>query len=100
MRYFLALAFLASSPVHAQRITTAGQPAQLDVRVAGERSIRVTLKPTSYAPNFPSTPVVAQRTYPAPIISLRQIASPVSRRVGNFNVQVRPNPLTLVITTT
>jgi alpha-glucosidase (family GH31 glycosyl hydrolase) len=100
MRYFLALAFLASSPVYAQRITTAGQPAQLDVRVAGERSIRVTLKPTSYAPNYPSTPVVAQRTYPAPIISLRQIASPVSRRVGNLNVQVRPNPLTLVVTTT
>jgi hypothetical protein len=27
----------------AQPITTAGQPAQLDIRVAGERSIRVTL---------------------------------------------------------
>jgi hypothetical protein len=30
-----------------QSITAAGQPAQLDVRAAGDRSIRVTLKPIS-----------------------------------------------------
>ena len=36
---------LSAASARAQPITAAGQPAQLDVRAAGERSIRITLKP-------------------------------------------------------
>ncbi len=96
MAFFAVLASAAT--VRAQQITAVGQPAELDVRAAGEHSIRVTLEPVSYAADFPFTPALVERDYPAPVISLREITAPVSRRVGNLNVEVRPDPLTLVVT--
>ncbi|HYH00994.1 MAG TPA: TIM-barrel domain-containing protein [Terriglobales bacterium] len=81
----------------AQQITTSGRPAQLDVRAAGEASIRVTLKPVDLR-EIPANPAVVDREYPSPAMSLRQITAPLKRKVGTLNVEVRPNPLTLVVT--
>lgn len=99
---FLALSVLLATAAMApaQQITAAGQPAQLDIRVAGEQSIRVTLKPISFANNFPFTPAVAERHYASPSLSLREITAAVKRKVGNLNVEVRPNPLTMIVTNT
>jgi alpha-glucosidase (family GH31 glycosyl hydrolase) len=83
-----------------QQVTAAGQPAQLNIREAGNSSIRVTLKPISYVEEFPFTPALAERNYPAPQISLRTINRPVKKKIGNLNVEVKPNPLTLIITDT
>ncbi|MCG6957443.1 MAG: DUF5110 domain-containing protein, partial [Gemmatimonadetes bacterium] len=85
-------------PASAQQITTAGRPAELDVRAAGVHSIRVTLKPTSYAADFPFTPALVERDYPAPVIRLSEITAPVRRRVGNLMVEVRADPLRVVVT--
>ena len=98
--HLVAAALIAgSATADAQAITTAGQPARLDVRVAGDRSIRVTLKPSTFPAEFPATPAIAEREYPAPVISLGELSRPVTRRVGSLSVEVRPNPLTLVVTT-
>jgi alpha-glucosidase (family GH31 glycosyl hydrolase) len=96
---FLVLGALLASPLAAgaQQITAAGQPAQLDVRAAGERSIRVTLKPLSVK-DVPANPAVAPRPYPAPGLSLREITGPVRKAVGALTIEVRPNPLTLTVT--
>ena len=91
----IALLAAIAPAVHAQQITAAGQPAQLDVRLAGDSSIRVTLKPVSFKPDFPVHPAIATRTYPAPALALRELTSPVQKRVGTFTVTVRPAPLTL-----
>jgi alpha-glucosidase (family GH31 glycosyl hydrolase) len=88
---------IAAATTHAQPITTAGQPAQLDVRVAGDHSLRVTLKPASFAPEFPETPAVAERSYPRPAITIRELAKPLRRKVGSFDVEVRPSPLSVAI---
>src|SRR6266568_1882428 len=82
---WLHLATVVSVP--AQPITAAGQPAQLDIRAAGEHSIRVTLKPIGFAGDFPFTPAMAERSYPAP----------ATAKVGTLRVDVRPNPLTVVV---
>jgi alpha-glucosidase/alpha-D-xyloside xylohydrolase len=84
--------------VSAQPITAASQPAQLDIRAAGEHSIRVTLKPIGLAGDFPATPALTERAYPAPAMSLRDITAPASAKVGTLRVEVRPNPLTVVVT--
>ena len=95
----LMIALLSSArPEQSTQITAAGQPAQLDIRVAGERAIRVTLKPLTFKPDFPTTPAVVDRTYAAPVISLREVRSPVQRAIGNLRVEVRPNPLTVSVT--
>jgi alpha-glucosidase/alpha-D-xyloside xylohydrolase len=99
-RFVFTFCLLGGATAHGQRITTAGQPAQLDVRSAGASSIRVTLKPVSFADEFPINPAVVDRAYPAPALSLRQVTTPVRRRAGNLNVEVRSNPLTIVITDT
>jgi alpha-glucosidase/alpha-D-xyloside xylohydrolase len=94
----ICLGVAIPSPLHAQQITAAGQPAQLDVRAAGERTIRITLKPLSFQGDFPLTPALAGRAYPSPALRLREIRNPVKRKVGNLNVEVRPNPLTVIVT--
>ena len=93
---WLHLATVVSVP--AGPITAAGQPAQLDIRAAGEHSIRVTLKPIGFAGDFPFTPAVTERSYPAPAVSLRDITAPATAKVGTLRVDVRPNPLTVVVT--
>jgi alpha-glucosidase (family GH31 glycosyl hydrolase) len=96
---FTVVALLTTAgTLQAQQITTAGQPAQLDIRAASEQSIRVTLKPVSFKESFPFTPALAERNYADPVISLREIRKPVKRKVGNLNVEVRPEPLTVVVT--
>ena len=82
----------ARRPPYAQAVTAAGQPAQLDIRAAGERSIRVTLKPISFKEDFPVNPAVAPRPYPAAALSLREITGPVRKKIGTLTVDVRPNP--------
>lgn len=64
----------------AQQITRGGEPAQLDVRPAGEHSIRITLKPIIFERDFPFTPVLdADRTSDDPVITLREIDGPVEQ---------------------
>jgi alpha-glucosidase/alpha-D-xyloside xylohydrolase len=97
---FLAttIALLSSAPSgQSTQITAAGQPAQLDIRVAGDRAIRVTLKPITFTQDFPATPAVVDRTYAAPAISLREVSTPVPRTIGNLRVEVRPHPLTVSV---
>ena len=90
---------LAAAPgVAVHPITTAGQPAQLDIRAAGGHSLRITLKPISFSGDVPFTPAVAERPYPAPAISLRELGAPLTRKVGELLVEVRPAPLSITVT--
>ena len=87
----------AASTIAAQ-LTRNGQPAQLDVRQAGERSIRVTLGPVAFEPDFPFSPALDEsRTYPEPVLSVREIVEPIERRVGTLSVTVRRDPLTVEV---
>jgi alpha-glucosidase/alpha-D-xyloside xylohydrolase len=97
--FVVALASLSVAAIgRADKVRINNQPAQLDVRAAGEHSIRVTLKPLSFKPDFPFTPALAEREYAAASISLREISQAVNAQVGKLNVEVRPNPLTVVVT--
>ena len=93
----LAFVLSADRAATAQQVVAAGQPAQLDVRVAGDESIRVTLKPVSFKDDFPDNPALAERKYAPPALSLRQVTRPQQKKVGNLTVEVRPAPLTLVV---
>jgi len=101
MSYRIALLFLAfqATTVNAQPITAAGAPAQLAIRQAGEHSIRITLKPLSYKEEFPWSPALTERSYPAPVILLTELKGPVKKRVGALLVEVSPSPLTVKVTT-
>ena len=78
-------------------ITAAGRPAQLDVRVAGERTVRITLKPVSFAQPYPASPAVVEGASQPAIISLRTLTAPVTRRAGSLDVEVSGDPLTVVV---
>ncbi len=95
-----AVLFTAALPGHAAVIMSAGQPAQLDIRASGQHSVRVTLRPLSFADDFPYTPTLIERQWPAPAISLREIDGPVQRRVGGLEVSVRADPLSIQVATT
>jgi hypothetical protein len=89
---------LSPLPVKSQSIMTAGHPAQLDIRPAADNSIRITLKPVSFTNNYPFSPGLAERNYQAPVISLRSVNTTIKKKVGNLYAEVRPNPLTVIIT--
>jgi alpha-glucosidase (family GH31 glycosyl hydrolase) len=96
--FMLTLAILAQfSAGYAAEIKSAGQPARLDIRAAGDHSVRITLKPLSYQPEFPFSPSISERKWAAPGISLRTMDAPVTRRIGGLQVTVRPNPLTVLV---
>ena len=94
----LLLCVATTSVVSAQQIMTAGKPAQLDIRVAAANSIRITLKPFDYVEDFPFTPGVAERSYPKSLISIRSIDKTIKAKAGNLQVEVRANPLTIIVT--
>ena len=47
---------------------------------------------------FPYTPALAERKYSPPEISLRSLSKAVTKKIGEITVEVRPSPLTLIIT--
>jgi alpha-glucosidase (family GH31 glycosyl hydrolase) len=89
---------LQNTRSYAQSVTAAGQPAQLDIRASGAHSIRVTLKPVSYKRNFPENPAVEETTPQPAVISVREVNSVIKKKVGSLTVEVRPNPLTVIVT--
>jgi alpha-glucosidase (family GH31 glycosyl hydrolase) len=91
------LAGVGAAAAQTAPITTAGQPAQLDVRAAGEHSVRITLKPVGLK-ELPPNPALADRREPAPAISLRTLTRPVRKDVGALSIEIRPEPLTLRVT--
>lgn len=88
---------IPASDASAQQIVSAGKPAQLDIRAAGDRSLRVTLKPIDFNSPYPATPAVVDRAYPAPAISLRSIDKPVRRTIAGLVIEVKPNPLSVSV---
>jgi alpha-glucosidase (family GH31 glycosyl hydrolase) len=95
----ILLVFLGiAEPAAAGPLTVSGQPAVLKVRAAGETSIRVTLKPDSFKPEFPGGPVLPERNYPRPALTLREVKKPVSATVAGLLVTVQPEPLRLTVT--
>src|SRR5215213_2687596 len=82
--------------VCSQQLMVAGRPSQLDIRKAGEKSLRITLKPVSFLASFPSTPAVVEKKYGAPEVSLKE-NKPLTKDVGNFKIQIKQNPLTISV---
>jgi len=98
--FLLAWSALApgGSQVQSEPIQWRGNPARLDVRVAGEHAIRITLEPVGSGEAFPFTPSLsAERTYSDPVLSLREVGAPVEKRVGNLVVGVGAGPLSLTV---
>lgn len=79
-------------------IMAAGQPAELVVRAAGERSVRLTLVPIDRRGFLPDNPALADRQYPEPALRLREMTKPVSATIGALRVEVTPQPLTVIVT--
>jgi len=75
-------------------------PGFLEVRQAGEHSLRITLKPAGFTNEFPVHPAVVERDYPAPELTWRDALESVSAVVAEMQVSVSPDPLTVTVTRT
>jgi alpha-glucosidase (family GH31 glycosyl hydrolase) len=74
-----------------------GEPAVLEVRESGSESLRITLKPASFPYDLPDNPSIASEDFPRPAIKLARIGKPKSKKVGNFQVDIHHDPLTIAI---
>ncbi|HEY9227147.1 MAG TPA: TIM-barrel domain-containing protein [Gemmatimonadaceae bacterium] len=98
-RTLVVAALAASRVLAAQQITTDGQPARLDVRAAGDRSVRISLRPIAIGDTAFATPALAERSYGAAAIAVRSLTKPVTATVAGLELDVRPNPLTVTVAT-
>ena len=82
-----------------QKIVSAGNPATLEIRESGSKSVRISLLPESMRGVIPETPLLAEgRVYPDPAIRLTEISKPVSAVIGGLKVEVTSTPLTVTVT--
>ncbi len=95
--WLLPTLFLIACSSEKQQITAAGHPAQLDIRQAGSNSIRITLKPIDFTDDYPCTPVLAKKEFAKPVIGLRGVGKNFIQHVGNLIVEVKSNPLSLMV---
>ncbi|MEX2123760.1 MAG: TIM-barrel domain-containing protein [Woeseia sp.] len=91
--------FFVCVSAHGAAITSAGKPAQLDIRPVGTDSLRVTLRPLDGAHEFPDSPGLVRRAQAEPAIELQEIDGILNRRVGRLYVTVSDNPLTVDVST-
>lgn len=94
---WLFLFLMLQSTLPAQNIISNGEPAELNIRKAGENSIRITLKPVSYKGDFPFSPALSSMQYSKPVISLRNVDQTVKKQVGNLKVEIASNPLKIIV---
>ncbi|HLZ87332.1 MAG TPA: hypothetical protein VKQ52_08830, partial [Puia sp.] len=98
--FLVLLAVYASATTAcAQPILSAGEHAQLEIRQAGAHSIRITLKPSTYAGDLPFSPALIDRPYPSPALVVKDLSAPVKKQVGGLVVEISPAPLTVTVTT-
>src|ERR1700761_1187131 len=83
-----AFCLLLFNYTDAQQLTSAGKPAQLEIRPAGAHSIRITLKPISFKPDFVYTPALADKKYGPAILKIKQLNKPVKKTMSNLTVLV------------
>ena len=94
---FTAFIFVCSI-CYAQQIVSDGQPAQLDIRKAGDNSLRITLRPLSYRNEFPYSPALNESVqYSDPIISIREIKTAITKKAGAFTIKISQAPLSVTI---
>ncbi|KAA5546004.1 glycoside hydrolase family 31 protein [Roseiconus nitratireducens] len=81
-----------------QGVRTAEEAGVLTIRSAGNQTVRITLQPANSPSDVPSTPaLVRSADEDEPRLTLTRLDGPVSRRIGQLDVEVRPDPLTVVV---
>ena len=93
----LMICLFCAAALQAQPIMVAGQPGRLEIRVAGEHSLRITLKPAAFKGNYPFTPALTTRTYPPPFISIAAVDKKIAREAAGLRVVVTASPLTITV---
>ena len=84
-------------PAQAQHLTSAGEKTRLEIREAGEHSIRLTLKPDCMGISLPDNPTLDEKTCHDPEFSLTKIDGEFNCRVGNLIMNINYDPLRCII---
>lgn len=83
----------------ADEIQVDGKPGRLAISVAGENSMRITLMPEGTT-TAPYSPAIVEGDPKKPLIHLSKIETDINEKVGSFNVNVSPSPLSVTVTNT
>jgi len=100
--YFLRIALVvimlfAGGSTQAQILKYDSLPVTLEIRESGRGSIRITLKPDGMKGELTYTPVLADKDYPEPAISVCEIDGMLKAKAGKFDVTVLAEPLRVAV---
>lgn len=93
----LAMLLFAGTSMQAQLLMYDSIPVTMEIREAGKASIRIRLRPENIKDGLPYSPVLSDKKYPDPEISLSGVKDSHRAAVGIFEVAVFAEPLRVVI---
>ena len=79
------------------RIVSEGKNSVLEIRKAGNSSLRITLRPEDIAPSVLQTPVLAEGEIGNPEVRVASLNKTLNRTVGLFDVEISPDPLKIIV---
>jgi len=88
---------LLISYANAQQISIGGRPSQLDISKAGQRGIRITIKPLNFKRQIPYNPALAEMKINPAEISIHSVNIPVKKSIGNLVVEIYSSPLKIIV---
>ena len=78
-------------------MTVNGKPGRLEIRAVEAHSLRLTLRPLEDDPALPFIPALTAGKSASPALVLDTLSRATKTRIGNLDVEVRPDPLRVII---
>lgn len=94
---FLAALLFACTSMQAQLLIYDSLPVTLQISESGTSSIRISLTPEEKEGELPYTPVLADRDYPEPSISVSVVDDILRGKSGSFDVTVLADPVRVAV---
>lgn len=80
-----------------KRIVSMGYRSVLEIREAGDNSLRVTLRPVNVEMSSLQTPLLPDGEAGKPDLSLNSVRKRFRGRVGSFRLEIAPDPLSVTV---
>ncbi len=104
-RHFIRIALIiiilcTVIPIHGQVLKYDSMIVTLEIRESGSGSIRISLLPADMTGKLPYTPVLADKDYPEPVISVNEVSGLLKGKTGRFDYTVKADPFTVSVSDT
>lgn len=92
-----AVMLIYGLPVRAQELKYDSLPVSLEIRESGAGSVRITLMPSGTESELPDYPMLGDKDYPSPVLSINEVPEQAVTFVGRFTISVNADPFKVFV---